>query len=789
MYRGESTVGLRLLAVVAVATERKKRGKLQEDMEENPQGSAKQGATSWRGMRMEENAAALHTMSNAIQALGRGFDVNFDTRLLYCKGVAGTRIVEIDEEHRKDVLVCDGMTVADVPRDVSCFQESSRRESTGICSFDQVDVLLVSCVTRCWLPGDWSIVISSLFANGSDKEHWWLLAAAGVIFEHFHETGDQASLVTSDVVLLRFLTQLKSGRHQLNAPFKAVMKESLKPDAIFSSMFSHTCLLPCLQMVEYFNKKALLSGAVPLGSFNSAFSFTGSKHIDAAATKSLAVDGVFLPLFKVELMRNPLTLTEDVKRGIPVSWEPSSLSSFIENFGTHIITSVTIGGKDVIYVKQHQSSPLSTMELKKYVQDIGDQRFSVIESHASSGPMKFKDKASAAGVDPFLFNSQGIHPQLPSAPYLSGKEARISNPLFRLTRDVTVIFRRRGGDDLIQNHTLWAKTVHSAPDVIGMTFVPITSLLDGIPGKDHLTRAIGLYLEYKPPIEELRYFLEFQIPRVWAPIQDNRPGLQRKVPVCPSLQFSMMGQKLYVSQDQVSVGRKPVTGLRLCLEGMKQNRFCIHVQHLASLPKVLLPYWDTHVAIGAPKWQGPEEQDSRWFEPVKWKSFSHVSTAPIEYNDNFIGDLSGVYIVTGAQLGVWDFGARNVLYMKLLYSKVPGCTIRRSLWDHSPTGSGNKSKTQVTVNSVNGDDNYSSGSKDTLGKLAKFIDTLEMSKGPQDMPGHWLVTGGKLGPNERRADRKDCWMFENDHGSILKGACYQPVGLAADTGGPNNEQM
>lgn len=56
----------------------------------------------------------------------------------------------------------------------------------------------------------------------------------------------------------------------------------------------------------------------------------------------------------------------------------------------------------------------------------------------------------------------------------------------------------------------------------------------------------------KPPIEELRYFLEFQIPRVWAPVRSDLPGLQRKEPVCPFLQFSMMGEKLFVSQEQVS---------------------------------------------------------------------------------------------------------------------------------------------------------------------------------------------------------------------------------------------
>ncbi|GMP86115.1 hypothetical protein CsSME_00039022 [Camellia sinensis var. sinensis] len=313
-----------------------------------------------------------------------------------------------------------------------------------------------------------------------------------------------------------------------------------------------------------------------------------------------------------------------------------------------------------------------------------------------------------------------------------------------MVQDVTVIFRRRGGDDLEQSHTQWATTVHSSPDVIEMSFIPITLLFEGISGKEHLDRAIGLYLEYKPQIEELRYFLEFQVPRIWAPVQDKHPGHQRKEPVCPSLQFSMMGQKLYVSQEQVSVGRKHVTGLRLCLEGSKQNRLCIHVQHSVSLPKILQPYWDTHVAIGAPKWQGPEEQDSRWFEPVKWKNFSHVCTAPIESPATVIGDLSGVYIVTGAQLGVWDFGSRNVLYMKLLYSRLPGCTIRRSLWDHSPN---DKSRKVITVGSNSGDS--SSGSRENIvspgNKLAKFVDMSEMSKGPQDPPGHWLVSGGKLG--------------------------------------------
>jgi MAC/Perforin domain len=75
---------------------------------------------------------------------------------------------------------------------------------------------------------------------------------------------------------------------------------------------------------------------------------------------------------------------------------------FIENYGTHIITSVIIGGKDVIYVKQHSSSALSAAEIKNYIQDIGDHRFSHNDSH-NSGPIKLKDKVSIFSLVYFGF--------------------------------------------------------------------------------------------------------------------------------------------------------------------------------------------------------------------------------------------------------------------------------------------------------------------------------------------------------------------------------------------------
>lgn len=82
-------------------------------------------------------------------------------------------------------------------------------------------------------------------------------------------------------------------------------------------------------MVEYFNQKADIFGNFPIGSFNSAFSFTGSKHIDAAATKTLSLDGFYIPLAKLQLTKSHLVLQEKVKQAVPVNWDPPSLARYI----------------------------------------------------------------------------------------------------------------------------------------------------------------------------------------------------------------------------------------------------------------------------------------------------------------------------------------------------------------------------------------------------------------------------------------------------------------------------
>lgn len=56
----------------------------------------------------------------------------------------------------------------------------------------------------------------------------------------------------------------------------------------------------------------------------------------------------------------------------------------------------------------------------------------------------------------------------------------------------------------------------------------------------------------KPPINELHQFLEFQLPRQWAPVFSDLPlGPQRRQSDTSSLQFSFLGPKLLVNISPV----------------------------------------------------------------------------------------------------------------------------------------------------------------------------------------------------------------------------------------------
>lgn len=49
---------------------------------------------------------------------------------------------------------------------------------------------------------------------------------------------------------------------------------------------------------------------------------------------------------------------------------------FIETYGTHIIVGLSVGGQDVVTVRQMRSSSISPADLKLHLEDLGDFLFS-----------------------------------------------------------------------------------------------------------------------------------------------------------------------------------------------------------------------------------------------------------------------------------------------------------------------------------------------------------------------------------------------------------------------------
>ncbi|CAN1288401.1 MACPF domain-containing protein At4g24290, partial [Linum perenne] len=506
--------------------------------------------------------------------------------------------------------------------------------------------------------------------------------------------------------------------HRLSVPVPvgfsvAAVPKSIRCDKGDRTRFSSD-LLSFQQMSEQFNQDLAISGKIPSGAFNAAFEFTGVWQKDAASTKALAADGVFITLYSIALQKSQVVLNDHIKKAVPSSWDPAALARFIEKYGTHVIVGVKMGGKDVVYAKQQHGSPLQPVDMQKKLKGLADKIFT--------------DGTGQTGL----------------------KQDR------KVLNDTKFIHKRIGGLDKTLPHSEWCHTVQFEPEVISMSFVPITSLLSGIDGSGFLTHAINLYIRYKPPIEELHQFLEFQLPKHWAPVfGDLALGPDRKHQGNASLQFSFMGPRLYVNTMPVYVDNKPVTGLRLYLEGKRSNCLAIHLQHLSSSPKTFQLETKPNTKLSS----ASSESDRRYFEKVQWKSFSHVCTAPVESED----DLS---IVTGAHFEVGESGLKNVLFLKLHFSRVIGASGARKVeWDGSPASNQKSGIISALIST-----RFSSAQKaaaasapkpgevqlnsavypggppvsSQVGKLLKYVDTTEMTRGPQDTPGYWVVSGAKL---------------------------------------------
>ncbi|XP_020994671.1 MACPF domain-containing protein NSL1 isoform X2 [Arachis duranensis] len=431
------------------------------------------------------------------------------------------------------------------------------------------------------------------------------------------------------------------------------------------------------QMSEFFNEKLSLSGKIPSGLFNAMFDMRNSWKKDAASTKSLAFDGCFITLYNVELdtnNRTHLTLSQDVKRAVPTSWNPAALAEFIQKYGTHIVVGIKMGGMDVVHIKQLKTSDAGPNEMETLLQQLANERFSEDLNRSSNGKtVKISGKLQDDQYMPWeqhLALAASVRPNVTSH----------SN-----NEDVISISVRRGGIVGIgQHHNQWISTISESPNVISMSLVPITSLLPSDRGYGFLRHAVNLYITYKPPTEELHQFLQFQLPREWA----LGVGPRRRKGKSPALQFSFMGSKLYVNTAKVNSGRRPVTGIRLFLEGRKSDHLGIHLQHLANLPSII-------------QILGNHDLESEW-----------SGTSSIVRKSGFFSTLLSTRLSKGLHQIETD---------------------PKPLKDDASNAVG-----------YHGESNTDQPVPTKPPKMLRFVDTKEVVRGPEDMPGHWMVTGARL---------------------------------------------
>jgi hypothetical protein len=304
--------------------------------------------------------AAQRVASAAALALGRGFDVTCDFRLHFIKGPQ--QLVKTNED-KYNVRIPGDIIIPNVSCDIKCIKGERMHFKSEILPFVQV-LDTIDTMTNFFL----------------------LLSCGGSAHSNVHCT----SLICD-------------------------------------------CWSAYLQMSARFNEGAAIHGKVPLGLFNSMYGFHGHWQTDQQSTKGLALDGWFISLYSLQLTSTALTLCDEIKQAVPPSWEPRALArsgvsslplfqwqitewntsptnlpflnlrwkicwllkfvwisefqetevmwlvccsaSFIEKYGTHIITSVKIGGKDVIYARQHQSSSASIIQVQKIIQTMADKSF------------------------------------------------------------------------------------------------------------------------------------------------------------------------------------------------------------------------------------------------------------------------------------------------------------------------------------------------------------------------------------------------------------------------------
>lgn len=89
--------------------------------------------SSSKSKKMEAQKAAVKA---AIESVGLGYDLAEDLKLKYCK--RSSRLIVIDDDQVRDVVVPAGIAVRNVPKSIKCDKGERLRFASDVLSFQQV---------------------------------------------------------------------------------------------------------------------------------------------------------------------------------------------------------------------------------------------------------------------------------------------------------------------------------------------------------------------------------------------------------------------------------------------------------------------------------------------------------------------------------------------------------------------------------------------------------------------------------------------------------------------------
>ena len=81
------------------------------------------------------------TAVQAVEALGRGFDFTCHFRLKFCKGNSRSRLVVLEEERKRDIVIPGGPLIQNVSTDIKCDKGEWTRFKSDISKFNKVPYL------------------------------------------------------------------------------------------------------------------------------------------------------------------------------------------------------------------------------------------------------------------------------------------------------------------------------------------------------------------------------------------------------------------------------------------------------------------------------------------------------------------------------------------------------------------------------------------------------------------------------------------------------------------------